>query len=145
MPDGTVFGEHGFGLVVPPEPAGLVYVGADPNAWDAESAEGEAQRFGGWIAKQAERVFSAETARAKLGKLPAARAVVRYRCLDSEIYVVDHTVALSPRQGTIFRVSLYSPEVAYDRHRKVLEQLLKTWKFETFPGNPRCAPNDASH
>ncbi len=99
MPGGVVFGEHGSGLVVSPKPTGSIAVEGAPNAWEAESAEGEAQSLvDGVIAKQAGRVISAETARAKLGRLPAARTVVRYP--DSGIYVVDQRRSSIARVGS---------------------------------------------
>lgn len=137
--------EHGFGLVVPPNPPGYIYVGADPNAWEAESAEQEARSFIDRRAEGPEALLSAETTKTTLGGLPAARAVVRYRCPDSAVYVAEHVVALSPDQETIFEVSLYSPESAYDEKRLVLERLVETWRFEPFPDNPRCAPKSRSH
>lgn len=138
--------DHGFGLVVQPRPIGYLHVGADPNAWEAESAEQEARSFiDGWTAEKSEALLSAETTRTTLGGLPAARAVVRYRCPDSAVYVAEYVVALSPDQETIFEVSLYSPESAYAEHRLVFDGLVETWRFEPFPDNPRCAPKSPSH
>jgi hypothetical protein len=136
--------EKGFGLVVPPEPAGYLYVGADPNSWDAESAEQEARRHIDWITGDAERLLSAKTEKATLGGLPAARAVVHYHCPGSTvIYVAEYVVALSPSAGTIFSLSLHSREAAYAEHREVLQRVEHTWRFERIPANPRCVGRPA--
>lgn len=135
---GDGFTEHGLGLVVPPDPTGFLYVEGKPNAWDAESAEQEIRRYIEMTDDESQRL-SAATEKAALGGLPAARAVVRYHCPGSSLtYVREHLVALSPGRDTIFDVSLYTQESTYDEHRLVLDRLVKTWRFETSPGNPLC-------
>ncbi len=137
---GSGLSERGFGLIVPPDPTGYIYVGADPNSWDAESAEQEARRFIKWTSEESKRLLSTDVTSATLGDLVAARAIIRYQCAGSALtYVREHLVALGPGASTIFSISLYTQESTYEEHRLVLEKLLKTWRFETLPDNPRCA------
>jgi hypothetical protein len=121
---------HGFGIPLGEAPQSYLYVGGEANAYDYEVSVDAALAHLRYMRQDNKAVESATISQARLGRLPAVSLTINYTCPGSSTrYVRSSVFALSPRKGWLYEVTLYSVAKHYDRDRKVLNQILRSWKY----------------
>ena len=141
IPEGlTGYGDtRGFGIALPPDHQGYIYVGSESNSWDAVSAQGEAKTRLAAAKRSGKIVLASRTVPTTLGDLPASRLVLRYSCKENgPVYVDDSIVALSPKNGIVYELVLQTPEVAYEANKALLSGMAKDWRTRPPRSNSGC-------
>ena len=121
--------DHGFGILLRAEPRGYLYVDGTYNALDEPNVQSVADTHARWLTDSAKKVLSVSRSDAKLGYLRAVRIVSRYTCgKRNGTFIQDETVALSKDHGIVYAVALLTTEEHYAADRKLLRQLLDSWR-----------------
>jgi hypothetical protein len=121
---------HGFGIPLGEAPQSYIYVGGEANAYDYEVPVDAALAHLRYMRQDNKAVESATISQSRLGRLPAVRMIITYSCPRSAVrYVQDSTFAIAPGKSPLYEVTLLSLTSRYERDRRVLDQILRSWKY----------------
>lgn len=121
---------HGFGIALGDSPQSYIFVDGASNSLEFDAPIDAALRELEYSRKRGKKIESATISGSHLGGLDAILLSMQYSCPGSnEVYAQASTFALSPDRNRIYEITLYSLLNRYDRDRKVLNQILKSWKF----------------
>jgi hypothetical protein len=122
---------HGFGIVLSWEPRSYLYVDGSYNSLDLESLEKVATQNLEWLKEESKKIISVKHSKAKLGSLQAKRYIAIHTCPKaSDNFIDDYTFAFSKGKGIIYTVALLTTADRYKKDKRILEEILKTWKLQ---------------
>ncbi len=121
---------HGFGILLGPKGGGYLWVDGSWNSLEYQSSEMAARDISVYMKERGATVSQSKVNSWKLGKFPATRVTVWYRCPDSrEVFINEEVVAVSLDKSTIWKVGLDTRVERYDRDVKIFEAVLKSWRY----------------
>lgn len=121
---------HGFGIVLSWDPRSYLYVDGTYNSLESESLEDVEAQYLSWLKEASGKIISVHHRVVKLGGLRARRNVARHPCPNlSGDFIDDYTFAFSKNKDIIYTVALLTTHERYKKDKRVLEELLKTWKL----------------
>lgn len=129
--DGRKEANHnGFGLALGKVSQGVIFVIAEHNSLEYNMPREAAVQTVEWLRQRGKQIESETISDTHLGKLRAVHLVVIYTCRGStDRYVQSSIMALSPDLGFTYTLELYSPANHYASNRRMLDQVVKSWKM----------------
>ena len=120
--------QHGFGIVLSWTPRAYIYFDGSYNAADEGNTTEIASTRLRWLRDSSLKILSTQRQHTHLGPLSARRFVARHTCPKVRgVFVEDTTIALS--RGIIYTVSLLTTDERYQRDRRIMNEMLKTWRL----------------
>lgn len=127
--DENPFYQHGFGMILEPEPHSYIVVDGDKNSLEFARPFDAASRFLQYLSRRGGKVESSSITVSQLGQLKAARLVATFTCPGTTgQYVRASMVAISPDKDFLYEVTLYSRFDRFALDRATLDALVKSWK-----------------
>jgi hypothetical protein len=121
---------NGFALALDKESQSVVFVSGDPNSVEYNSSREAAARDVEFLRQQGKKIESETITESRLGALDAVLLVVNYTCPGSaDRFVKSSVIALSPDNGFLYALELYSPANRYEGGRAVFDEIIKSWKL----------------
>jgi hypothetical protein len=130
--------ERGFGIVLSWTPRAYLHVDAAYDAFFDITATG-VHRSDLSTIRLHDKVIDDQVAAYTLAQKPGGRFVTRVQCgEDPAVFVHDDVIVVVNRE--IYRLDLQTVPQRYDADVKVLNQMLRSWRWETLlPPAPRAA------
>jgi hypothetical protein len=123
---------HGFGIVLSWEPRSYLYVDGSYNSLDLESLQEVEKTHLDWLKDESGKIISVQHKNTKLGNLQARRYIAKHTCPKaSGNFIDDYTFAFSKEKGIVYTVALLTTVERYEKDKRVLEEILKTWKLQS--------------
>lgn len=121
---------NGFALALDKGSQCVVFVSGDPNSIEYNTPREAAARDVEFLRQQGKKIESETITESRLGTLDAVLLVVNYTCPGSaDRYVKSSVIALSPDNGFLYALELYSPANQYAGGRAVFDEIIKSWKL----------------
>lgn len=122
---------HGFGIVLSWEPRAYVYVDGSYNSAEFESIEDVETQHLTWLKEESVKIVSVDHIVTDLGILKAKRFIARHTCPQiSDTFIDDYIFAFSKDKNILYTIALLTTESRYNKDKRVLEQLIKTWELK---------------
>ena len=120
--------ERGFGIVLSWLPRAYLRVDAAYDAYYDISADGVHRRDLNAI-RLRDRVLEDQAVSASMARSAGGRYVTRVQCAgDAQVYIHDDVIVVRNRE--IYRLNLQSVPERYDRDVKVLDAMLRSWRWQ---------------
>lgn len=137
--DGRNEANHsGFGLAFGEAPRGYIFVRGEHNSLEYDTPRQAAIQDVEFLRQDGNEIKSETITEAHLGTLDAALLVVNYTCPGSaDRRVKSSIMALSPKNGFLYTLELYSHANRYESDRAALDEIVKSWEMTSRPRRQR--------
>jgi hypothetical protein len=128
---------HGFGIKLSADPESTLWVDASYNAAEWKSLDEAIKYYMDRIKDEgATRAAIIRRTPSRFGKLPGRRFVISYNASDSREMVKEIVLAMRQAQkegAVVYMIELTSPADRYNKDKRVIRELLKSWRLKRLP------------
>ena len=120
--------QHGVGILLSMNPIGYLFVDGSYNSVEWKSSEKAAEEHIEFTKNESEGIISVQKNNLLFNNIEATRILVKYKCPNADMYR-DMFIFIDNR-GIVYKVVLRSVEKKYNDYKKIMDQVIDSWKEE---------------
>jgi len=128
--DGSAGSHHGFGVSLGSTPRSTISVTGEANSLEFNRPMDAALNQVSYLQRDGNEVDSVSIGPEHLGSLDASELIVTYRKKGTaQQETMAAFIAIGPKKSPVYEVILTSPTSRYKNDRRVLDELVHSWKY----------------